>query len=55
MCVCVVGETARCFNEAFVLVYSRCAGESESCMDGFVQLCVTTLSLCLCLPLSLTS
>lgn len=31
---------ARCFNEAFVLVYSRCA-----CADSLVQLCVTTLSL----------
>lgn len=39
------GKTARCFNEAFVLVYSRCA-----CADGLLWLCVTALPLSL--PLS---
>lgn len=47
MCVRVGGggKTARCFNEAFVLVYSRCA-----CADGLLWLCVTALPLSL--PLS---
>lgn len=43
VCVCYGGgKTARCLNEAFVLVYSTCAG-----MDGLVWLCVMTLSLSL--------